>query len=145
MPALLISAACDSARAWPARRRDPAHSDIGPAEWLAVLPEEAKAGMGLPVHTFRTRSRSCLARRRAERAHRAEDRDPFVGTPWHKRVPARIERVASAGPAREVILATLNEHRWRMVEAARALGVSHTTLWRWLRDLELLPRRPAHG
>jgi anaerobic selenocysteine-containing dehydrogenase len=22
-----------------------------------------------------------------------EDRDPFVGTPWHKSVPARIERV----------------------------------------------------
>jgi anaerobic selenocysteine-containing dehydrogenase len=26
-----------------------------------------------------------------------EDRDPFVGTPWHKNVPARIERVAPAG------------------------------------------------
>jgi anaerobic selenocysteine-containing dehydrogenase len=26
----------------------------------------------------------------------AEERDPFVGTPWHKHVPARIERVASA-------------------------------------------------
>jgi transcriptional regulator with GAF, ATPase, and Fis domain len=48
-------------------------------------------------------------------------------------------------PGREVILATLNAHRWHMVEAARALGVSRTTLWRWLRDLELLPRRPAHG
>ena len=23
----------------------------------------------------------------------AEDRDPFVGTPWHKSVPARLERV----------------------------------------------------
>ena len=23
---------------------------------------------------------------------RAEDRDPFVGTPWHKHVPARVER-----------------------------------------------------
>jgi hypothetical protein len=21
-----------------------------------------------------------------------EDRDPFVGTPWHKHVPARLER-----------------------------------------------------
>jgi formate dehydrogenase len=28
----------------------------------------------------------------------AEDRDPFVGTPWHKHVPARVERVpAEAG------------------------------------------------
>jgi hypothetical protein len=23
----------------------------------------------------------------------SDDRDPFVGTPWHKHVPARIERV----------------------------------------------------
>jgi formate dehydrogenase len=23
-----------------------------------------------------------------------EDRDPYVGTPWHKHVPARVERVA---------------------------------------------------
>ncbi|MEO7734813.1 MAG: molybdopterin dinucleotide binding domain-containing protein, partial [Kofleriaceae bacterium] len=23
----------------------------------------------------------------------SEDRDPFVGTPWHKHVPARLERV----------------------------------------------------
>ena len=22
-----------------------------------------------------------------------EDRDPFVGTPWHKHVPARLERI----------------------------------------------------
>jgi formate dehydrogenase len=22
----------------------------------------------------------------------SEDRDPFVGTPWHKHVPARVER-----------------------------------------------------
>ena len=27
----------------------------------------------------------------------SEDRDPFVGTPWHKHVPARVERVP--GPA----------------------------------------------
>ena len=25
----------------------------------------------------------------------AEDRDPFVGTPWHKHVRARVERVPS--------------------------------------------------
>jgi hypothetical protein len=23
---------------------------------------------------------------------RTQDRDPFVGTPWHKHVPARLER-----------------------------------------------------
>lgn len=30
----------------------------------------------------------------------SEDRDPFVGTPWHKSVPARIERVAQASLTR---------------------------------------------
>jgi len=35
----------------------------------------------------------------------AEDRDPFVGTPWHKHVPARIERVAVAARARATGLA----------------------------------------
>jgi anaerobic selenocysteine-containing dehydrogenase len=28
----------------------------------------------------------------------SEDRDPFVGTPWHKHVPARIERAPSPSP-----------------------------------------------
>ena len=37
-------------------------------------------------------------RRGAERADRAEDRDPFVGTPWHKHVRARIERAAPLAP-----------------------------------------------
>jgi formate dehydrogenase len=27
-----------------------------------------------------------------------DDRDPFVGTPWHKHVPARIERIDDAPP-----------------------------------------------
>jgi transcriptional regulator with GAF, ATPase, and Fis domain len=47
-------------------------------------------------------------------------------------------------PGRDAILEALNTHRWRMVDVARALGVSRTTLWRWLRDLELMPRRSAH-
>ena len=25
------------------------------------------------------------------------DRDPIAGTPWHKSVPARLERIADAG------------------------------------------------
>jgi formate dehydrogenase len=29
----------------------------------------------------------------------AEDRDPFVGPPWQKHVPARIERVVAAAPS----------------------------------------------
>ena len=30
---------------------------------------------------------------------RSEDRDPYVGTPWHKHVPARVERVERAPTA----------------------------------------------
>jgi anaerobic selenocysteine-containing dehydrogenase len=30
----------------------------------------------------------------------SEDRDPFVGTPWHKHVPARLERVDQTAPPR---------------------------------------------
>jgi formate dehydrogenase len=31
-----------------------------------------------------------------------EDRDPFVGTPWHKHVPARLERVTPAQQSADV-------------------------------------------
>ena len=47
------------------------------------------------------------------------------------------------GPDRAAIVAALNAHRWRMAEASRALGVSRTTLWRWMRELDLAPRRPS--
>jgi hypothetical protein len=29
----------------------------------------------------------------------SEDRDPFVGTPWHKHVAARVERIDASGAA----------------------------------------------
>ncbi|MBA3605846.1 MAG: hypothetical protein H0W46_07735 [Acidimicrobiia bacterium] len=28
----------------------------------------------------------------------SEDRDPVAGTPWHKHVPARLERIEAAQP-----------------------------------------------
>lgn len=31
-----------------------------------------------------------------------EDRDPFVGTPWHKHVPARVKRLAPGLNGRQV-------------------------------------------
>jgi transcriptional regulator with GAF, ATPase, and Fis domain len=40
-------------------------------------------------------------------------------------------------PPREALAAALETHRWRIAEAAAELGVSRTTLWRWMRELGL--------
>ena len=40
--------------------------------------------------------------------------------------------------AREILRATLEEHRWDFVEAAKELGVSRDTLRRALRDIGAL-------
>jgi transcriptional regulator with GAF, ATPase, and Fis domain len=47
--------------------------------------------------------------------------------------------LASRGavPGRDQILAALNAYHWRTNGAARALGVSRTTLWRWMRKMQL--------
>lgn len=46
-------------------------------------------------------------------------------------------RPRGAPPPREAIAAALEANRWRMAQAARALGISRTTLWRWMRELGL--------
>ncbi len=35
---------------------------------------------------------------------------------------------------REQLVEVLDAHNWRMVDACRSLGVSRTTLWRWIRE-----------
>jgi len=40
-------------------------------------------------------------------------------------------------PRRDQVLAALDAYRWRMAEASRALGVSRTTLWRWMREMKI--------
>jgi transcriptional regulator with GAF, ATPase, and Fis domain len=48
----------------------------------------------------------------------------------------RLHRRA-APPPRDQITAALDAHHWRIAESSRALGVSRTTLWRWMRELGL--------
>jgi transcriptional regulator with GAF, ATPase, and Fis domain len=40
-------------------------------------------------------------------------------------------------PPRADVSSALEAHRWRVAETATALGVSRTTLWRWMRELSL--------
>jgi two-component system, NtrC family, response regulator AtoC len=47
--------------------------------------------------------------------------------------PSRSRR----SPSRDEILAALESHRWRIAETARRLGMSRTTLWRLMRELDL--------
>ncbi len=48
--------------------------------------------------------------------------------------PARQRRAA---PTAEELIAALDSQRWRVTETSRLLGVSRTTLWRWMRELNL--------
>jgi transcriptional regulator of acetoin/glycerol metabolism len=40
-------------------------------------------------------------------------------------------------PEAEQLLAVLEKHRWKRVDAARELGMSRSTLWRRMRELRL--------
>ncbi len=51
---------------------------------------------------------------------------------------ARQSRPRARGsPTRDEILVCLETHRWRIAESSRSLGISRTTLWRLMRELEL--------
>lgn len=51
-------------------------------------------------------------------------------------LPAALSS-AEQRPEREQLIAALNQHGWRRVEAAEALGMSRSTLWRKMRELGL--------
>jgi DNA-binding NtrC family response regulator len=53
-------------------------------------------------------------------------------------VPSQSDSPTAAAPERERILIALETHQWRRAEAAAALGMSRTTLWRKMRELGLL-------
>ncbi len=67
-------------------------------------------------------------------------------------VPAPEQRVGIGGTLREArerwereyIAAVLAQHRWRIPDAARALGIQRTNLYRKLRTLHV-PRKPKAG
>jgi len=53
-------------------------------------------------------------------------------------VPAQEERAPGRAPAADLLRATLERHQWRRHEAAAELGVSRSTLWRWMRERSLV-------
>jgi transcriptional regulator with GAF, ATPase, and Fis domain len=50
---------------------------------------------------------------------------------------ARARKRSRAVPPVEAVVAALEATRWRVTEASSALGVSRTTLWRWMREYRL--------
>jgi transcriptional regulator of acetoin/glycerol metabolism len=40
-------------------------------------------------------------------------------------------------PPREALISALEEHRWNIGATSQALSVSRSTLWRWMRELQL--------
>ncbi len=53
--------------------------------------------------------------------------------PWM--VSRRVRQRST--PTRDEITSTLESHRWRIAETSRSLGISRTTLWRLMRELDL--------
>jgi two-component system, NtrC family, response regulator AtoC len=51
--------------------------------------------------------------------------------------PAALAPIEEEDPERARLVAALNQHGWRRVEAAEALGMSRSTLWRKMRELGL--------
>jgi DNA-binding NtrC family response regulator len=61
--------------------------------------------------------------------------EPASAVPAHSSPTLPAERVASA--EKERLAAALEEHHWRREDAAKALGMSRSTLWRRMRELHL--------
>lgn len=61
---------------------------------------------------------------------------------WNVRLPVDIDpaelRIRGQAADREELRAVLDQYHWQRAEAARALGISRTTLWRKMREAGLI-------
>ncbi|MBK9519458.1 MAG: sigma 54-interacting transcriptional regulator [Anaeromyxobacter sp.] len=62
---------------------------------------------------------------------------PGLGAGAVTRPSSGPDRPRGEPPTREALASALADSRWRMAQAAASLGVSRTTLWRWMRELGL--------
>lgn len=58
-------------------------------------------------------------------------------TPYSNCVPCSTSTTLAENPTAERLLAVLEKHRWKRLDAARELGMSRSTLWRRMRELHL--------
>jgi transcriptional regulator of acetoin/glycerol metabolism len=72
-----------------------------------------------------------------------EVREP-AARPRDSRPGHRTPRAARESEENQRLREVLEAHQWRRADAARALGVSRTTLWRRMREAALAPR-PTNG
>ncbi len=113
------------------------------------LPPEILAGTGMlgPTPTSADSGSSVAARPEpfdSASPARGYDQDRLragAASPPSREAPTSIRPQASPRrglpPPRAEVSAALETHRWRVAETATALGVSRTTLWRWMRELSL--------
>jgi len=67
-----------------------------------------------------------------------EDLPPLGGAaPAHGAPPAAADQAAAMSPSDEALRETLAACKWHRADAARALGISRTTLWRRMREAGL--------
>ncbi len=102
------------------------------ARWHTLQPEDLPREVGAGNRTAKVPPAPGVGLR--DRLAAADDAPPAAEAP--KEIAAS-SRHRHAVPTRDEIVAALDSRRWRIAETSKLVGVSRTTLWRWMRELGL--------